>query len=365
MQAITDAYNAKNPAYTVNHRPMSADDLYLKLPLATQSQTDVPDIAINHVERLALHGANGYIEDVTPLLAGSKINKANYNPTLWAASDVGGKHYGVPLDMTALILFVNMDLYAKYGKGALDDGVVTWDEIKAAGPAAVADGVIPVSFGWLRADYLSQYGQLGGTMTRDGTAPLMSDANSRKVLQTWTELQKAGFIQNEGDDTNSLFSAGKLLYMLEGSWMLNAINESGINYKLVDFPVYSDTKAKGHWASSHQFTLPRNNKRSAEKTAAALDFINFVGENSMMWAEAGQIPAWAAITKDPKFDRLPQAFVAKSDPSVLKVYTYQYYGYAVEALDKVLGEIIFGRMAIDAGLKQADQETADRIKAGG
>jgi multiple sugar transport system substrate-binding protein len=343
---------------------MEADDLYLKLPLAAQSQTDVPDIAINHVERLALHSANGYIENIAPFLGGSKISKANYNETLWNASEFNGGHYGIPLDMTAMIMFVNMDLYAKYGRGALDDGVVTWDEIKAAGPAAVADGIIPVSFGWLRAIYLSHYGQLGGTMTNDGRTPLVNDEKSRRVLQTWTELQKAGFTQKEGDDVGSLFYGGKIMYHLEGSWMLNAVKDSGVNYQLADFPVY-DPGTKGHWASSHQFTLPRNSKRSAEKTAAALDFINFVGEKSMMWAEAGQIPARTAIAGDPQFGAMPQAFVAKSAPSVLKVYTYPYYGYTVEALDKVLGEIFFGRMSIDAGLRQADQETADRIKAGG
>jgi multiple sugar transport system substrate-binding protein len=307
---------------------------------------------------------NKYIEDYTPHLANSKIKQSNYNPTLWNASNVNGGHFGVPLDMTAMIMFVNMDLYAKYGKGALDDGVVTWDEIKAAGPAAVADGIIPVSFGWLRADFLSHYGQLDGTMTTDGNTPLVSDAKARRALQTWVELQKAGFTQKEGEDVGVLFAGGKIMYYLEGSWTLNFMNDSGINYKLVDFPVY-DPAVKGHWASSHQFTLPRNAKRDAKKTAAVLDFINFVGENSMMWAEAGQIPAWSAITNDPRFDQMPQAFVAQEPPSVLKVYTYTYYPYTVEALDKVLGEIFFGRMTIDSGLRQADQETSDRIKAGG
>jgi multiple sugar transport system substrate-binding protein len=329
-----------------------------------QSQTDVPDLAINHVERLSLHSMNKYIEDYTPYISGSRINKANYNPALWSASDVNGGHFGVPLDMTAKIMFVNMDLYQKYGKGALDDGVVTWDEIMAAGQACKADGIVTASFGWLRAIYLSQYGQLDGTMTSDGKTPLVNDAKSKRVLQTWIDLQKAGFTQQEGDDVSTLFASGKILYHLEGSWMLNFINSTGINYKLVDFPVY-ETAKKGHWASSHQFTLPRNNKRNAEKTQAVLDFINFVGENSMMWAEAGQLPAWSPIVKDPKFNTMPQAFVAGEPPSVLKVYTYTYYPYTVEALDKVLGEIFFGRMPIDNGLKQADQETADRIKAGG
>jgi multiple sugar transport system substrate-binding protein len=155
-----------------------------------------------------------------------------------------------------------------------------------------------------------------------------------------------------------------MLFLIDGSWMLNEINASGVNYKLVDFPVY-DGNTKGHWASSHQFSLPRNSKRDAQKTAGALDFINFIGEQSMMWAEAGQIPARTAIAKDARFQTFPQAFIANAPASVLKVYTYPYYGYAVEALDKVLTEILYGRMAIDAGLRQAEQETIDRIKAGG
>ena len=49
MHAMIDAYNATDPDYTVNHRAMEANDLYLKMTLAIQSGEDVPDVCINHV----------------------------------------------------------------------------------------------------------------------------------------------------------------------------------------------------------------------------------------------------------------------------------------------------------------------------
>jgi len=364
MQAMVDAWNATNPPYTVNHRPMVADDLYLKLPLAVQSQVDVPDIAINHVERLPLHATNRFIENIAPFLGNSKIKKANYIEALWNASDLNGGHYGIPLDINGQVMFVNMDLYAKYGRGALDKGYVTWNDIMTSGPAAVADGILPVSIGWPRGIFLSQYGQLGGTMTNDGRTAVLNDANARRVLQTWAELQRAGFAQKEGDDTDALFYGNKIIYGVMGTWNLNSMRDSGGNYKMVEFPAY-DANTRGSWFSSHQFVLPRNTKRDAQKTAAALDFINFIGEQSMMWAETGQIPARTDVTNNPRFNAMPQAFIAKSPSSMLKVYTFPYYGYAVEALDKVLGEILYGRMSIEAGLRQAEQETNDRIRAGG
>jgi ABC-type glycerol-3-phosphate transport system substrate-binding protein len=61
---------------------------------------------------------NGWIDDITPYLSGSKIKQSNYNPALWDASDINSGHFGIPLNMTAMIMFVNMDLYEKYGQSA-------------------------------------------------------------------------------------------------------------------------------------------------------------------------------------------------------------------------------------------------------
>jgi multiple sugar transport system substrate-binding protein len=61
---------------------------------------------------------------------------------------------------------------------------------------------------------------------------------------------------------------------------------------------------------------------------------------------------------------MPQAFLAGENEE-LKIYGYKYYGYAVESLDAVLGDMFWGNTGIDEGLRQAVQETRDRIEAGG
>lgn len=363
MQAIVDAYNATNPDYTVNHRAIEANDLYLKMPLAIQSGQDVPDVAINHVERLRAFKDNGFLTDLTPYLEAAGIKAENYNPKAWAMTDMDGGHYGVPLDVHSYILYVNMDLYEKYGNGALDDGILTWDEVRANADACVKDGIIPIGLAWLRVKFLASYAQLGGKLSTDGLTPDFNNDTAKKVLENWIDLYQAGYTQKDGDAPWELFLGGKILYCPEGQWMWNNVKESGLNAKMFDYPVF-DPNVKGNWSSSHQFVIPKDDSRPEEEVKAALDFVNFVGNNSLEWAKAGQTPAHVSIKNIPEFKDMPQAFLANENEE-LKIYDYKYYGYAVESLDKVLGEILFGRMTIEEGLNQAVQETKDRIETEG
>ena len=362
MQAIVDAYNATNPDYTVNHRAIEANDLYLKMPLAVQSGEDVPDVAINHVERIPLFQENGFLEDYNTLIGDSNVKAENYNPKAWQMTEINGGHYGVPLDVHSFVLYVNMDLYEKYGNGSLDDGVVTWDEIKASGEACKADNIITIGMTWHRVKFLSAFAQLGGTLSTDGTAPDFNNDKALQVLNTWTDLNNLGYIQKDGDAPWEMFLGGNMLYCPEGIWMYNNIRESGLNAKMLDYPTF-DATTKGNWTSSHQFVIPKNEKREAEKTKAVLEFIDYIGNNSLEWAKAGQVPAHVAIKNVAEFKDMPQAFLADENEE-LKIYSYKYYGYAVESLDKVLAEILFGRMTAEDGLKQAVQETKDRIEMG-
>lgn len=362
MQAMVDAYNATEPDYTVNHRAIEANDLYLKMPLAIQSGEDVPDVCINHVERVPLFQENGYLEDYTPFLADSEVKADNYNPKAWKMTDIDGGHYGIPLDVHSYILYVNMDLYEKYGNGVLDDNLLTWDEVKSVGDACVADDIIPIGMSWLRVKFLSSFAQLGGKLSSDGETPDFNNDQAMKVLNTWTDLYDAGYTHKDGDDPWQLFLAGKMLFCPEGIWMYNDIKESGLNAKMLDYPVF-DTNSVGNWTSSHQFVIPKNENRDEEKTKAVLDFINFIGNNSLEWAKAGQCPAHVSIKDVAEFKDMPQAFLADENDE-LKIYDYKYYGYAVESLDVVLGDVLFERMTAQEALDKAVQETKDKIEMG-
>lgn len=363
MQAIVDAYNATNPDYTVNHRAMEANDLYLKMPLAIQSKQDVPDLCINHIERIPAFKDNGLLEDMTPYLEKAGISSANYNPKGWSMSDLDGGHYGVPLDVHTYVLYVNNDLYEQYGANALDDGILTWDEVKASGELLKGTDIIPMGLAWLRVKFLASYAQLGGTLSTDGQTPDFNNEKAAKVLQNWIDLKDAGYTQKEGDQPWEMFLGGKMLYCPEGQWMYNNVKEANLNVQMLDYPVF-DASVKGNWSSSHQFVLPVNDARDEEKTLATLKFVDYLGNNGLEWAKAGQTPAHISIKDVAEFKGMPQEFLANENEE-LKIYDYKYYGYAVEALDKVLGEILYGRTDIQSGLAQAVQETKDRIETEG
>ena len=44
MQGMVDAFNASQDEVFVNHTPMTADDLYQKIPLTVQTGTDIPQV---------------------------------------------------------------------------------------------------------------------------------------------------------------------------------------------------------------------------------------------------------------------------------------------------------------------------------
>lgn len=362
MQEMIDAYNDTNPDYTVVHRAMEANDLYLKMPLAIQSGQDTPDVCIAHVERVPLFQENGYLEDYTPYLADSEVAAENYNPKAWAMTEIDGGHYGIPLDTHSYILYANMDLYEEYGNGVLDDGLLTWDELNSVADACVADDIIPIGMSWLRVKFLGSYAQLGGTLSSDGSVPDFNNDAAVKVLENWNDLYDKGYTQKEGDDSWQLFLAGKMLFCPEGVWMLNDVKDAGLNAKMFDYPVF-DTANVGNWTSSHQFIIPMNGNRDEDKTQGVLDFINFMGNNSLAWAESGQCPAHVSIKEVDEFNDMPQAFLVNENEE-LKIYNYKYYGYSVESLDGVLGDIFFERTTPQEGLDKAVQETKDKIEMG-
>jgi multiple sugar transport system substrate-binding protein len=360
MQAIVDAYNATNPAIKVVHRAIDQNELYQKLPLAVQSGEDVPDIAINHVDRLPLNQENGVYNDMDAFIAANgNIKAENYVSVAWNAGEIGGKRYSIPLDVHGYLTYYNKDLVEKYCPTVLDDNVITFDEIAAVGPTAAADGITTYGITWARPEFLQWYAQLGGKLSDNGTDPSFNNEKGVKVLEDFKKAVENKWCTQDGDDPVQLFGSGSLIFLPEGSWMIGTLNSMGMNYGATYAIAYDATNPQT-WASSHQFVMPKK-ELSEERAAAIMSFIQFVGENSIEWARVGQAPASLKIKEDPEFAAMPQSFLLEK-PEFVNISDYKYYGYAVTALDKIVYEVPFGRMEAQAALDQAVQEVADAIK---
>ena len=307
MQGMVDSFNASQDEVHVNHTPMTADDLYQKIPLTVQTGTGIPDVCIVHIERIPNFVNNEmlYSYDLD-LIAQAGIKAENYNPAAWARTDIDGEHYGIPLDVHSYVTYYNKDLFDQYDLNSyVEDGYLTFDEVKELGDKAKAAGFegYVTDLGWMRAQLLSYYGQLDPnlTLSEDGINPCINNENMKKVFETMKDLWEGGYTTVKNTDYSSEFYAGNMLVWSEGIWMKAAAVDAGINFKMIPAICYDPANAKS-WTSSHNFVQFADENRTEEEDLAVAKFINYMGENSYTWAkDAGQCPAHLSINDVAEF----------------------------------------------------------------
>src|SRR5690606_10685224 len=142
---------------------IAADDMYTKIPTVVNSGKGIPDLTIVHAERIKQFIDNDLLSPYDDLLADyPEIKAENYVPAGWDIGDIDGSRYSVPLDVHTFVMYYNKDLLEKYAPNALDDNVITFDEIRAAGEVSSKDGITGFGLTWTRPIFLSIYNQLGG-----------------------------------------------------------------------------------------------------------------------------------------------------------------------------------------------------------
>lgn len=369
MQGMVDAFNASQDEVHVNHTPMTADDLYQKIPMTVQTGSGVPDVAVVHIERIPNFVTNEmlYAYDMDLINDAVGIVAENYNQAAWTASDIDGEHYGIPLDVHSYVTYINKDLFDKYDLNEfVADGYITFDEIRQLGDKARAAGYEGEIFnlGWMRAQMLGYYAQKGdGLLSQDGIHPSINNDSMKKAMETMKSLSEDGYTTVKNTDYSSKFYGGELLVWTEGIWMKAAVVDAGINFEMFPGVCYAPETCKS-WTSSHNFVQFADEERTEEEDRAVAKFVNWMGENSLTWAkDAGQCPSHLSINNVAEFKDMPQSFLA--DPArvdELNIYSYEYWGLFDTAFSRVGWDFV-DAMSIEDALVQIEQEINDAIAA--
>ena len=369
MQGMVDAFNASQDEVHVNHTPMTADDLYQKIPMTVQTGSGVPDVAVVHIERIPNFVTNEmlYAYDMDLINDAAGIVAENYNQAAWTASDIDGEHYGIPLDVHSYVTYINKDLFDKYDLNEfVADGYITFDEIRQLGDKARAAGYEGEIFnlGWMRAQMLGYYAQEGdGLLSQDGVHPSINNDSMKKAMETMKSLSEDGYTTVKNTDYSSKFYGGELLVWTEGIWMKAAVVDAGINFEMFPGVCYAPETCKS-WTSSHNFVQFADEERTEEEDRAVAKFVNWMGENSLTWAkDAGQCPSHLSINNVEEFKDMPQSFLA--DPArvdELNIYSYEYWGLFDTAFSRVGWDFV-DAMSIEDALVHIEQEINDTISA--
>lgn len=371
LQALIDQFNeAYAGKISVEHSPLG--DPYTNLYLAVQSGTDIPDVMIGHVERIPKMVDDGILTDLTVLTEGD-VDLANYPEHVLAFTNYDGYQYGIPWDFNAPVLYVNLDLIAKYGlEGLLEDGYVTFDEIKEAGAAVAAagdsDSVKVLSYyGANFNEFVARYEEYAQEdLFPDGKLSIDPEKWGG-MLSVFREIYELGYGLAKEEDATSHFLGGDLIFFENGTWTNATLMQvEGLNYTAVMMPVFSAETALCR-SGSHTWMQPENEDRTEETDMAVATFINWMGANSLTWAtKAGQVPLYKSVTEMDEFKACVQTFLANAGLAEnIKIYRYFNWGSFTGACAHAGNDFIFDSSIDLNSIGAAIQaEVDDAIAAG-
>ncbi|WFB60806.1 extracellular solute-binding protein [Paenibacillus sp. BR1-192] len=364
MDQLVKDYNATNPEYKVKH--VITSDMYTKISTVINSGKGVPDLSIIHADRVPSFVKQGVLEPMTAVMqAQSELKEDNYLPQAWATGNVEGTQYTVPLDIHSNAMYYNKNLLKKYNvESFLDDDVVTIDEmLSLQGKLDEGDYVVnDALLGWV---VLAQIQNLGGDIQQDGKPAV----NTEAMKQAFTEIKKiadAGLMTPFGEDGYLMFQAGNVLFSTDGTWSSTAhAAVDGLDFGVTN--IYSTSADKyTNRASSHLFSMLKNEKRTDEKEQAIGQFLEFIRQHSIEWAKAGQIVASKQVIESPDYNNYIQSFFTSNEKEIesLYIYTYEYYPYVAEAVDTYAADIVRGNVDIDETLATMQKFVEDKIAEG-
>ena len=342
IQALVNEFNEEHTGnITVNHTAIAADDLYTKLPLAVQTDSGIPDLIVIHVERFPKLVDDSVLTDVEVLFEGD-VDLANYPEAVLERTNFDGYQYGIPWDFNAPVLYVNLDLIAKYKlEGLLEDGYITFDEIKDAGAALKAAGdletIRAINYYGGFNEFVARYDEFGGQLFDEEGNLNIDPQIWADMLAGFRELYTLGYAIEREDSASTKFIGGELLFYEAGTWTnATLMHIEGLNYTAMHMPVYSPETALCR-AGSHTFAQPENENRTEEADMAVSKFVDWMGAHSIRWAaEAGQVPLYKAVTEMEEFAKYPQTFLADAMIAKnIKVYNYYYWALFTSAVGRV------------------------------
>lgn len=279
-----------------------------------------PDVMIMHSYLVQSYANEELIVPIDDMIvnSGVDISRDDYLTDIFDSLYFENELYGVPLDVHTIGIYYNKDLLEKY-----DLEVPTNRQELLAAAHIVQNGekvtnsnfwALPLSTVWPSEwVFTASLYQNGGLEIDSQGNPAFNSQEGINALEAVADL-----IHEEGlsplnvgvDQDLIMFQTGRSLFHIQGSWMLNSMNDYNINFGIL--PVSnmfvnepSSTSAQIP-VRSHTFVVAKPSQTMTSiKEEAIMTFIKYMGDHSYIWATAGQIPASNIARATSEYQALP------------------------------------------------------------
>ena len=204
MGQLVDTFNTANPNISVTMNTLP--EYGTQLTTAAASGT-LPDVAIIWADQVATYAYRNVFRPMDDVVAQLNLSGENFPAAVWAAGEVNGQRYSVPLDIHPLVMFYNQDLLSAAGtEGAPENR----DAFEAAAEAVTGgrDYGFMITTGFpIEQIFRSLLHQFGGSeFNEDGTEATWNSEAGVQALE-WMKSAQDRFFRSQ---LGSRFGAERL-----------------------------------------------------------------------------------------------------------------------------------------------------------
>jgi multiple sugar transport system substrate-binding protein len=308
MKKIVDKYNSSQNKYTVKMTIQPNGDYYKLLDTAIATKKGIPDVAIMHLDQTPTYIAKDQLQPLDDIAKTAGVDKANFPPATVDYGTKDGKWYSIPLDVHPLVMYYNKDLFKAAGieKPPTNRQEFVDDAKKLTDPSKGIWGAAMPTFWIQNFLFPTILFQNGGSFLDDqGNIAYNSPAGVEAVtfMRSLTTMNVSPPVVAADGDFN-LFQQGKSAMHFNGPWSKDAFDKAKINYGVAPVPQLGTVK-QAVFAGSHNFVIPKSTT-DAKILAGVGDFLKYVSDNSIDWAESGQAVASKVVRDSAAFKAMTQ-----------------------------------------------------------
>jgi len=241
--SLIEDFNKLDNGIKIEYRSIQFDDVVSEAMRAFATG-QVPDIMTVDNPEHALFSSRGAFLDITQMIAGSDLIKAeNYFPGPLASTMWEGKNYGVPKHTDTLALYYNKDMFAAKGLDP-DNPPKNWDELLDAARKLTdaSANIYGIAFSAKAGEegtfQFLPWAQMGGANYNNINAE-----GGVKALDFWKtmldeRLTSPDTLTRGQTDSTSTFISGNAAMAVTGPWEIGRVSEGAkFNWGVALLPV--------------------------------------------------------------------------------------------------------------------------------
>ena len=300
LEPILEEFEKENPEIKIDfmHIPQN---YFQKLHLLFASNT-APDVIFINNLYLPIYADAGKLEDLTDY----NLTDEDFYPKATEALSRNGKIYGIPRDVSNLVIFYNKDIFDKKHLPYPNNNTTISEFLELAQKTTdKANGIYGISFEedpLFYLPYLMSEG--GGLLADDGQTEILETTPSQSAISFYSDLRNKYHVAPKKSESASLtmaqmFLQGKLAMHLTGRWLVPKYRESAeFDWDIAQFP--KGTKGSIVPLDASGWAISKDSKHKTE----AAKLIKFLSSKESLekFSQSGLIvPARKSSANSPSF----------------------------------------------------------------